>query len=546
MLEALKAVTAIEQQQNPDVVFAEIAAIDHSFTDNINTRGHFRDYEIPVLAHSQLPDDRIIRLKDLTLRVMGNRLVLRCKRLNKQVIPRLGTAYNYTLSNLPLLRFLGDLQYQGLKGNFCFDPELLLPGLNHYPRVSYKNCILHAAKWTWESDVLKAFFGMPNGMDCFLNYANQEGLPRFFVLADQDRELVFDLSCEVSVGYFLCMIKNKTRIVLKEYLFPEDSQAVSDETGRRYASQLVAFLINPKQVYSGLPSGESLIVDGRKARYLPGSDWCYFKVYAHPESLNVLLRDSTLLKLISGFCRIGGIRRWFFVRYSDPHPHLRIRFQAAEDFGVLISSQIRAVVRKYMENDLVTDFLVATYEPELERYGLAGMRRVEAIFQRSSELVLTFHQLGYSSWEETCFAVSSVSLILRDFMPEASDRLAFVSGMAEVVLKSTSRRIQLDRYYRLHRSSLELAAEEPEKHDDVSVLAKLNRFSLQLVKFQSVWRGLPGVEGRALLTDLIHMHLNRLNASGRAELETDTYYLLFKFYRSNLVGAGAVQLAGNL
>ncbi|RYE55275.1 MAG: hypothetical protein EOP48_10565, partial [Sphingobacteriales bacterium] len=263
-------------------------------------------------------------------------------------------------------------------------------------------------------------------------------------------------------------------------------------------------------------------------------DWCYFKIYGHPESLNLILRDPALLKLIEGFWKMEGIRRWFFVRYVDPQPHLRIRFQVSKNFGLVISTQLSELVEKYMKSSLVMDFMVATYEPERQRYGCAGMSRVESIFQRSSDLVLTFHQLNCSGTQETCFAFSSVALMLRDFIPDISGRLAFVNGLVKSILVSSSRRRQLDVYYRKHRESLEQAAANPQKHDSDLVSEKLDRFSMRILKFQSTWEGLEEVKHRTLIADLIHMHLNRLNASNRAGLETAVYYLLYKFYRSIL------------
>lgn len=110
----------------------------------------------------------------------------------------------------------------------------------------------------------------------------------------------------------------------------------------------------------------------------------------------------------------GGAKRWFFIRYWEGGPHLRVRFQGlAEREGHRLAEDIRAVISAYVSNDslgpeeyaeklrldgyLVGDedpvwhsegkVLRFDYEPERLRYGgIDAMGPNEHLFHLSSEV----------------------------------------------------------------------------------------------------------------------------------------------------------------
>lgn len=528
---ALKNVTSLEQERNPGVLFAELASIEHSIIDNINTRRQLRDYEIPVLVHSDYPIENRISLADLYVCVVNGKIVLYSRSLKKEIIPRLSSAYNYNLSNLPLMRFLGDLQFQSIDHNFSFDPEQFVPGMSHYPRMIYKNCILSVEKWIWNDQVLKNLSGH-DGLENLREMSLTQGLPRFFMLCEHDRELVFDLENEMSLHYFLTMIKNRKRIVLKECLLPEAKQAITDEYGKLYCGQLIAFLINRQPVFNGVTN---FIQDSVKKKvHLPGGDWSYFKIYGHLESLNMFLRDPSLLNLIDDFKKNGGIRCWFFIRYSDPEPHLRIRFKLTKVFSTVITNQFSLLVKKFLQNGLLIDFNVSTYEPERARYATFGMKRIEKLFQMSSEVVLTFQSTIKSAVQETYFAFGSLAMILTCFVESPKDKLRLVTQVLANLNIVDKHRKQLDQYYREHSKELSNIGSDPRQYYQGDRKEKLDKLANKCVELRRSCLVQGNFAQFQLIVDVIHMHLNRVNASGSLILEAATYYLMKKYLRSVL------------
>lgn len=71
-----------------------------------------------------------------------------------------------------------------------------------------------------------------------------------------------------------------------------------------------------------------------------------------------------------GALEAGLIEAWFFVRYSDPEPHVRLRFRGTPD---RLTRELLPYVcdwaRELMGERLCLRFGFDTYDRELERYG---------------------------------------------------------------------------------------------------------------------------------------------------------------------------------
>jgi class I lanthipeptide synthase len=80
---------------------------------NILLRPVLRSYEISYLGRSGAPVDQQIPITDFTLRLDGDRFVLRSRRLGRRIVPRLTSAHNFTWRTLNIYRFLCLLQSQG-------------------------------------------------------------------------------------------------------------------------------------------------------------------------------------------------------------------------------------------------------------------------------------------------------------------------------------------------------------------------------------------------------------------------------------------------
>ena len=61
-------------------------------------------------------------------------------------------------------------------------------------------------------------------------------------------------------------------------------------------------------------------------RYLiPGSEWLFFKIYTGPKSADTLLAGPLRI-LVTSLLERAHVDSFFFIRYTDPEYHIRLRF----------------------------------------------------------------------------------------------------------------------------------------------------------------------------------------------------------------------------
>ena len=77
---------------------------------------------------------------------------------------------------------------------------------------------------------------------------------------------------------------------------------------------------------------------------------------------------------------------WFFIRYSDPEPHIRLRFHGApERITEHLFPHICEWAGRLMASRLCLKFAFDTYEQELERFGgPLGLTVAEGVFHADS------------------------------------------------------------------------------------------------------------------------------------------------------------------
>ena len=229
------AITQKEAQLNPDVIYAEIVHLPESRIGNILLRPVLRPYEIPYLAKSGVSEELELRPEDLSVTVRNNRIILRSKSLDKEVVPRMSTAHNYSGQNsMPVYHFLCDLQHQNGRAGLGFSWNEMAQQLDYLPRVMYKNCILSQARWMVREKEIKKFFEMKDDAELLgkiKEWQNEREIPDNVLLADGDNELYINMNHLISVRSWLSVVKKRSSFHLKEFLFNPDTAIVRGPEG---------------------------------------------------------------------------------------------------------------------------------------------------------------------------------------------------------------------------------------------------------------------------------------------------------------------------
>jgi thiopeptide-type bacteriocin biosynthesis protein len=151
----------------------------------------------------------------------------------------------------------------------------------------------------------------------------------------------------------------------------------------------------------------------------PGSEWLFVKLYAGVATADQMLRE-TVAPVVREAVDRGLTDRWFFVRYVDPQPHLRVRFHGAPD--ALLGSVwplLQAAAAPLLDDGRIRRLTIDTYEREVERYGgPAGIELAEQVFHADSDAVLEIVELldpGDLGLEERWrLALHGLHLLLKD------------------------------------------------------------------------------------------------------------------------------------
>ncbi|MDN5286538.1 MAG: hypothetical protein JWR38_2812 [Mucilaginibacter sp.] len=516
----------IQEQQNPDLLFAELLHLADPHVDNINRRAHIWHYELPITAASELPVERQLELADLYLTIYNNQVFLYSKKHSKFVIPRLTSAYNHSLNQLPIFRFLADLPYQYSRHNLSFDLRQFFPGLFFYPRVEYLSAILYPATWVLREEQLNLLRTSTavQEIHIFKKLRQQLRLPKKFSMAEGDRQLVFYADRDADILFFIHCIRQKTEVILQEFL--------GNGEIRQYNAYLIPrerlLLPPPPTITNHLKAVRSKI----KRKYIPGSEWLYLKIYAPRVGTSRLLLR--LYPLLRRQYKHGCIQRWFFIRYEDHAPHVRLRMQVNPEAISEILLAFKAKLEDRVQHHVVREYQIDVYNRELERYALAGIDKTEDFFWTSSELVLHFINRVEDSTVHYLFALHSVRAIIETFIPDQDEQLLFSYKSYEEFLpefKKMQVHVELDKKYRVLQKDIREA-----------LIGENNSFYRSSAKAARNFRGsitklresVPQEDDRILsyLRSIIHMHLNRIFAEEPRKQEMITYYLLYKFLNS--------------
>ncbi|MCL2727034.1 MAG: lantibiotic dehydratase family protein [Bacteroidales bacterium] len=221
-----------EEQALPEgKLYAEVVHLPESRIGNIIARPVLRPFEICYLAKSGVEKEFQLEISDLMVSVKNKKFILRSKRLNKEIIPRLSTAHNYSQPNaMPIYQFLCNLQNQRHRGGIGLFLSGLFDEFPFLPRISYKNVILSLAKWRIKPEAIKQI-AENKDIEALKHWKEQIKIPRFVVLPDGDNELFVDTDSFTSLSVLYSVVKKRPQFTLQEFPFDMDNAILNNETG---------------------------------------------------------------------------------------------------------------------------------------------------------------------------------------------------------------------------------------------------------------------------------------------------------------------------
>jgi thiopeptide-type bacteriocin biosynthesis protein len=541
-----------EEAVDPEAIYAEVVHLPEGRIGNVSTRPVLRGYEIPYLGRSGAPSDRQVPVSDLLIGVDGQTIVLWSQRLSRRIVPRLTNAHSFMNPRLSsVYRFLCYLQHHGgaVVPGFSWGP---LQACDKLPRVRIGRLVLSLARWQLSRQEIEA---LTKEEEHRRFIAVQElrlrrELPRWLALQEGDNSLIIDLDNALAVDAFAQMLKGRPSAMLVETFPSPDRICVESSEGHFYHEFDIPFV--RKRQNSTVKGGLTRSVDlaasaGRKIRALPpGSDWLFLKLYGGEGALDNIL-TTAVLPLVRIMSDRGAISRWFFVRYSDPHEHLRVRFNGvpARLAKELLPSIFQAF-NPLLSSGKLWKIEFDTYEREIERYGgIEAVSLAEDMFWADSECVLDILQtLSGDDGLDIRWRIGLLTIdrLLSDCGWNDEDKRAGVARWCDMFQREfrvdSAGRKRLSDKFRAERSKLEALFQPSSRESEFANQA----LDLRSVRIKDSIQTLRSIESEGklftniteLASSYVHMHVNRLLRSAQRASELVLYDFLFQLYDSRL------------
>jgi thiopeptide-type bacteriocin biosynthesis protein len=282
-----------------------------------------------------------------------------------------------------------------------------------------------------------------------------------------------------------------------------------------------------------------------KRNFILGEEWIYYKIYCGPKTADELL-IKVLAQLSRKLCAQDIIDGWFFIRYSDPELHLRIRFhlKTADQVHLLIT-HFNSAVYPFLNSLQIHNIQTDTYRREIERYGIAEMRLSEQIFYHDSNMIIEALSVLNQNQEidlKWLFFIKAAETFLTDFRLNMEEKFLLLKQMrdnyaAEFGLNRLIKQ-QIDKKYRKNSSLISMVIDEGAKDLEFEKLLPLIEHKSHALSpiidkiISGLDTGADRQEFQGFIASHIHMMNNRLFRSRQRLHELVLYDFLFRYFKS--------------
>lgn len=261
--------------------------------------------------------------------------------------------------------------------------------------------------------------------------------------------------------------------------------------------------------------------------FIIGDKWLYYKI-----SCGALTADTLLLEVIKPLTQQmleeNIISKWFFIRYSSPETHLRIRFYI-NDVSKLskIILRVKKYTQPYVTSKQIWNIQIDTYQRELERYGTNSIEISESFFHNDSEQIISIIE-SYRNENDRFLAVfKRVETIIKLFNLDNQIQLSLIENMQkkfkeEFNTDKNMRKELSNKYRKIERLLFENHSSEKDIISQyfINEILELKKKKTLLIPIES------------LLASFIHMTINRGFSSKQRLYEMMIYDFLHRKNKS--------------
>ena len=420
-----------------------------------------RNYEYGInLGLDAFENQKEIDLSDIMIGYNQTRdnLYLKSRKIQKRIR---AISDNMLTPNVdyPVVRLMREITYSQM-----FHPLNLFSALRelnykYIPKICYKNIIISPEIWKIEKEDFSNWKDFNIFKEDFEKLMNEWAIPFDIYIFVSDRYLSFDLSLDIYWKYMhneVCNIfKSRNDFYVHKCISREVSW-IQDTEGRKYQAEFVVECLGEPDekvenestaeiplTLSDVHRKKGKVTEQEKQILEFGEEgWYFLKLYLPSEECDDFIKED-LLHFINPLITQKLIEKFFFIRYTDPEFHIRLRIKTRENSLKTIEF-IEEFLRVKKEEAKVSKVIIAEYEREIERYGGAQLLpTAEEVFFWDSVFGMKILE---SNCDKECGAFLGVYSILASYF-ETQDSMEMYLNQYVLIKDYHKEYKKKDRYY---------------------------------------------------------------------------------------------------
>ncbi|WP_275581093.1 lantibiotic dehydratase [Natronosporangium hydrolyticum] len=474
------------------------AATPYTVTEDVARAPQVMSHLIPVGEYHDNRGD-IIALDDLAVTADEQRLYLVSMSRRRVVEPVVLNAVELVHHTLPIVRFLVEIPTAVSTPCVAFDWGPAAARLPFLPGLRHGRTILSPARWLLPAAALPAPGGTWQEWSRSLAaWRAETTCPATVYLGDGDQRIRLDLA------------EPAHQALLRDHLARHGTAAfraapaedAAGWIGGRPHEIVIPLVVDVEPTPPPQLADPIEPVTVRDHGHLPGCGGrVYAKLYGHPDRQTTILTEYLPLLLD----QLGGGCRWWFLRYGDPEPHLRLRVTGPAD-----PATVGAWAQRLRRAGLASRVVFDTDYPETARFGgTDALAAAEEVFAADSAAAIA--QLTAADNRQGPDAAALTAASLLDLI------IAFIGDGTEAM------RWAID-HTRAHRPAPPRAVYDqavllanPHNQAELAgfpggarVLASWQQRRRALTAYRDRLRTCGAFPPEVLLPDLLHLHHTRM------------------------------------
>ncbi|WP_172610972.1 lantibiotic dehydratase [Eubacterium limosum] len=472
--------------------------------------------------------DIVIGYSDYT-----NRLYLKSKSLNRKIIAISDSMLNRMI-DFNILKLMWEISYsneiQPIESLLC----LRTLDFKYLPQIECGGVILNKERWIVSKSDFNDINNYNEFLSSFLGFKKRWGLPRLFYIFSGDKYLYIDSDSSINLRLLFNELKKILKLDNKIIFEAADDVSelwVKDQDDKLYTSEFIVQYVCSKKTRNNEQSAEFFantnsnitknkavpsFINRRRTLQLGDEGWIYLKIFVDRKKCNEFLGDqlNTFIQKLIMQKKIDG---FFFLRYSDPEFHIRLRIKVnvnVEKYEVL--NQLKKWFVKIMDLGYSMRFIIDQYEREIERYGGEELITfAENLFYFDSLLALQLINIKISDLDQNkqneidcicCVAIVQMAIDLSSGIKNANSYLSLYIQHNE-----------FKEAFRMHKKNIMLLYENMQLNTKYKNITQL--MDLRIKSIHEYANKIYEIDKQGKLTNyisdivlsMIHMFCNRMD-----------------------------------